>query len=153
MNSQAVFTAALAVSILTSSCVLIRGDRADTLIASARAGNAEATRSLINKGYDVKACGFHGLTALMAAADKGNIEMCRLLLDRGADVNAHNRSGSVLMWAVESGNRELVVFLLRKGADPGWRNSMGVDAREFALTNNRPDLANLLKSKSKNKTP
>ena len=56
----------LAVSALTPSCMLVRIDRADTLIASARAGNVEATKALMDKGYNGKTYGFHGLTALMA---------------------------------------------------------------------------------------
>ena len=138
----------LAISILTPSCVLIPIDRADTLIASAHAGNVEATRALIDQDYNVKSYGFHGLTGLMVAAGKGNMEMCRLLLERGADINAHHDSGSVLMWAVSSGNRRLVTDLLSQGADPDWKSAMGADAGGHALEIDRPDLAALFKNKN-----
>ena len=138
----------LAISALTPFCALIRIDRADTLIASVRAGNVEATKALIDKGCSVTTYDFHGLTALMVAADKGNIEMCRLLLDRGADINAHNDSGSVLMWAVESGNRKLVVFLLSKRTDPNCKSAIGMDAGGQALEIDRPDLAALFRNRN-----
>lgn len=145
MGKLKIIIALLAASALTPSCALRRIDRADTLIASARAGNVEATKGLIDKGFDVKIYGFHGLTPLMAAAENGNLEMCRLLLDRGADINAHNDSGSVLFWAVDSGSRELVVFLLGRGADPTWKNRRGINAADLAVEMSRPGLAVLLK--------
>ena len=97
-------------------------------MASARRGDVERTRWLVERGADVNAhnesrckkqsAGYTG-TSLMMACKEGHLEVVRLLLSSGADVNAavrmHPFCGQTsLMIAARQGHLEVVRELLRE---------------------------------------
>ena len=57
----------------------------DELFAAARAGEAAAVKSALDRGADVNAKFRYGTTALFKAAEKGHTEVVKLLFERGAN--------------------------------------------------------------------
>ena len=76
------------------------------LIKSAREGELEVVRLLLDRGADVHA---KNDDALQWAAYNDHLEVVRLLLDRGADV--HSMNDDALQWAAEMGHLEVVALL------------------------------------------
>jgi len=63
------------------------------LLDAARIGDADAVRSLLAEGANVKVADEDGVTLVMRAAAAGNAETVRLLLAAGADPTARDRHG------------------------------------------------------------
>ena len=81
----------------------------------------------------------------MLATYHGHVDAFELLLARGADPNTADLGGNtVLMGAAFKGHRAMVERLLAAGADPTLKNHAGLDARGFAQTFGRVDVAALL---------
>ncbi len=96
------------------------------LIEAARAGNAEAVRSLLEDGASVEARDPSGATALVAAAYGNHVEAARLLLDAGADVNAKDSTeqSAYLIATSEVGDDvTLLDVTLGAGADVNAKDS------------------------------
>ncbi len=91
-----------------------------TIIEAARRGDAEAVRSLLDRGADVNAAQGDGMSALHGAAERGHAEVADVLLAASADVEAKTRIGSYtpLHVASRGGHAPVVVRLLEAGADP-----------------------------------
>jgi hypothetical protein len=120
------------------------------LMMAAFKGQTEMARALLAKGASVNKSGW---SPLHYAATGGHTALIRLLLDRGADIEARSPNGSTpLMMAARYGSAEAVQMLLRAGADPRARNVLGMDARDFAVSNQRPDIAELL-TEARRRTP
>ena len=87
---------------------------------AARRGDAQAVRSLLDRGADVNAAQGDGMTALHWAAERGHAEVVGVLLSAPADVEAKTRIGSYTPLHVASrrGHAAIVVSLLEAGADP-----------------------------------
>src|SRR5688572_3527046 len=96
------------------------------LMVAAAFGSADAVRTLIASGADVRAANSAGLTALHLAAD--NHAKARMLLDAGADVNAASQAGRtpLIVAAATSQSTEVVQLLLSRGAVINTADSAGV---------------------------
>jgi hypothetical protein len=112
------------------------------LMMAALKGQVDIARTLIDKGAQVNKTGW---TPLHYAATGGNVEMIDLLLEREARIEARSPNGSTpLMMAARYGTAEAVQTLLNAGADPRARNETGMDARDYAISGNRIDTADLI---------
>jgi ankyrin repeat protein len=71
-------------------------DNRSALHWTARRGDEEATRMLLEAGADVNAVDERGESVLHAAAERGTAEVVRLLLEYGADATAESQSRTVI---------------------------------------------------------
>jgi ankyrin repeat protein len=118
-----------------------------TLWAAAKANDVAELERLLAAGADIDARDHRGYSPLMLAAYAGHAEAFDLLLDRGADPCSADAAGnSVLMGAVFKGHRAMVERLLSAGADLRVKNHAGLDARAFATTFGRVDVAAFLET-------
>ncbi len=94
-----------------------------------------------------------GGTALHAAMFQKDLSIVILLLDYGFDPNAVGpRNGyTPLHDAVWASNPEAAKVLLDRGSDPGIKNKDGLTAYQFAVTENKNAIADLIKSLSEKK--
>ena len=84
---------------------------------------------LLDKGADVDAYNWSGVTPLMYAARMGKILLLEMLLSRGANPNAEDDAGvSVLAGAALFGQNDSVSALLAFGADPALQSDIGLTA-------------------------
>ncbi|HKA51122.1 MAG TPA: ankyrin repeat domain-containing protein [Candidatus Dormibacteraeota bacterium] len=97
-----------------------------------------------------QARGVHGLPSLYFAAIGGQPEIADLLLARGADVNDASQAAAPIHGAVMGRSAGMIAWLLEHGADPSMRDHEGRTAPELAQALNRPDLASLFTSSSRN---
>jgi hypothetical protein len=103
----------------------------DELFAAARAGDAAAARSALDRGADVNAKFRYGTTALFKAAEKGHTEVIKLLLERGADANVKDTfyGATAMTWALQNKHVGAVRALVEKGAE-GLDDVLGFGANE-----------------------
>lgn len=98
------------------------------LVSSARRGDIETAKELIDRGVDPNAADMKnapwGMTPLMLAASEGHVEMIKVLLDSGAKVDLttprlHGEGGgeSALHFASKQGDVAAIDVLLAHGAD------------------------------------
>jgi N-acyl-D-amino-acid deacylase len=82
-----------------------------------RRGDAESTRTLLDRGRSVEGRDRDGNTPLMLAALHGDAALVKLLLARRADPRAANDEGTTaLLWSID--DRDKLEALLAAGADP-----------------------------------
>jgi ankyrin repeat protein len=114
------------------------------LMVAAAFGSADAVRTLIASGADVRAANSAGLTALHLAAD--NHAKARMLLDAGADVNAASQAGRtpLIVAAATSQSTEVVQLLLSRGAVINAADSAGVTPFLAATNADNREAAELL---------
>jgi ankyrin repeat protein len=107
------------------------------LIFTAREGDLESARALLDAGADVNQSSEYGWTPLLTAVNNRNYQLAKLLVDRGADVNLANKGGWTPLYLatdnrnIEGGDYpvpkpdmdhlELIQLLLEKGANPNAR--------------------------------
>ena len=137
---------------LTALRTLIKGEGVDAkdaqgqtpLMQAAAFGSAEAVRTLIAAGADVRAAGSAGFTALHLAAD--DLAKTRMLLDAGADVNAASQLGRtpLIAAAASSQSAEVVRLLLARGANINAADNSGVTAFNAAANADNREAAELL---------
>ncbi len=88
------------------------------LIKTARSGDSNEVKRLIEKGADVNAQAREGGTVLMYASMEGYTDIVNLLIEAGADINAKDNEGwTALTWASGEGHTEVVELLIKKGAN------------------------------------
>ena len=107
------------------------------LFAAVRRGHKEIAELLIAKGGDVNAKGVMiGWTPLHEAAFNGRKEIAELLIAKGANVNA---------------KREKIMFLymndvqIAAGEDADAKENFGPTPLDFAIAENHPEIADLLR--------
>ncbi len=109
---------------------------------------------LINKGVDINAQSYDGITPLHQACTNGNTDMLELLLENGANINAQSYNGiTPLHQACAKGNADMLELLLENGANINAKNSSGHTVLHYAL-NSPNNIALLLQCqfRAKNKT-
>lgn len=114
------------------------------LMLAAAFGSAEAVRTLIAAGADIRAAGSAGFTALHLAAD--DLAKTRMLLDAGADVNAASQLGRtpLIAAAASSQSADVVRLLLARGANLHAADNSGVTALNAAANADNREAAELL---------
>jgi len=107
-------------------------------------GSADAVRSLVASGADVRAASPAGVTALHWAVT--DIAKTRMLLDAGADVNAVSQLGRtpLLVAAAAHESRDVVRLLLSKGASVNTSDTIGITALIAAANADNFDVATML---------
>jgi ankyrin repeat protein len=107
---------------------------------------------LLERGANVHLPDQRGVGPLVEAVtcSFSSVEKVSLLLDAGADANevfdvGDRRGVTVLMAAAANGSPELVRLLLDRGARRFERSDEGLTALDYALSENRPENAELLK--------
>ena len=116
------------------------GDTA-LMIAAFNAEVAAANR-LIDKGAEINRPGW---TALHYAAASGSVPIIRKLLERAAYIDAESPNKTTpLMMAARAGHEKVVVLLLEEGADVLLKNELGLDAIDFAKSQERTAIVRIL---------
>ena len=107
-------------------------------------GQLEAVKWLLERGARINAAA-RQWSALHYAVFAGHAEVANYLIEQGADINAQTTNGSsVLMMAVYEGHRDLAHKLIEKGADRTPKNDWGDGALEWAMRQNRLEIAKLV---------
>jgi uncharacterized protein len=113
------------------------GDNA--LMIACFKGNLPAVEALLEKGAQVNRPGW---APLHYAAFSGNVDIVRLLLDKSAYIDAESPNKTTpLMMAAMAGKIHAVKLLLDEGADLTLRNEAGMNAVDFAVRHEHPDIA------------
>ena len=107
-------------------------------------GQLDAVKWLLERGARINAAA-RQWSALHYAVFAGHAEVANYLIEQGADINAQTTNGSsVLMMAVYEGHRDLAHKLIEKGADRTPKNDWGDGALEWAMRQNRLEIAKLV---------
>ncbi|KAF4451363.1 ankyrin repeat domain-containing protein [Fusarium austroafricanum] len=111
-------------------------------------GRAHMVKSLLDKGADVNARSFHGLTPLIFAIEAENLEIARLLIGKGADVNSQSdektNTRSAIHVAAQMESPDIILTLLLNGADPKLRTTAGNTPLHLAVESGCASAAALL---------
>ena len=120
------------------------------LNACARSGSRETLRLLVSIDAQLNQLSQdRGNTALLDAIMGKFSGITKDLIRAGADVNIPNKSGqTALIVAVGIDDAEIVEALLNAGADQEHRDSMGMNARQYAALFNKKHLLPLFDKKS-----
>ena len=105
-------------------------------------GEVAAANRLIDKGAEINRPGW---TALHYAAASGSLPITRKLLEHAAYIDAESPNKTTpLMMAARSGHEKVVVLLLEEGADVLLKNELGLDAIDFAKSQERIAIVRIL---------
>ena len=101
---------------------------------AARRGDAEAVRTLLERGVDVQTAQADGMTALHWAAMRSDLDLAETLIYAGANLEATTRIGqhTPLHVASRTGQPTVVRALLGAGADPHAATSSGATPLHLA---------------------
>ena len=120
-----------------------RSRNGDTALMIAAFNNevAAATR-LIDQGAEINRPGW---TALHYAAASGSLPIVRKLLEHSAYIDAESPNKTTpLMMAARAGHEKVVLLLLEEGADVLLTNELGLDAIDFARSQERTTIVRIL---------
>lgn len=120
-----------------------RSRNGDTALMIAAFNNeAIAAARLIDKGAEINRPGW---TALHYAAASGSLTIVRKLLEHSAYIDAESPNKTTpLMMAARAGHEKVVLLLLEEGADVLLKNELGLDAVDFAKSQERTTIVHLL---------
>lgn len=103
--------------------VITPAKRFSPLHAAATSGKITLLKLFLEKGNDINAVTFDGLTPLFLAIYEEQVDAVRFLLEKGADPNLskpsynYPRSALPLALAISKSNRTIVELLIKHGAD------------------------------------
>ena len=121
-------------------------DGETALFDAIRSGDGKLLDTLLARGASVNLKSRSGATPLSTAVEHGRNDFASLLLDRGAAVNAADHDGRTpLMAASMRGNLPMVRLLLARGADRKASDRQNKTSLAYALEENYPDIAALLR--------
>jgi ankyrin repeat protein len=113
------------------------GDSALDLVATAKFGDTEAIRTLLENNVDVNVKTKYGGSALPAAVYTGQEQAVRFLLESGADVNQTTSAGwTALMCAISSTRLSILELLLSRQPDVNLKTEDGLSALAIAVRHN-----------------
>jgi ankyrin repeat protein len=116
------------------------GDTA--LMIAAFNSDTKSALELIDKGAEINRPGW---TALHYASAVGNLVLIRKLIENSAYIDAESPNKTTpLMMAARAGHLSSVQFLIDEGADVTAKNELGLNAIDFAKSQNHVTIANLL---------
>jgi ankyrin repeat protein len=116
------------------------GDTA--LMIAAFNGDTKAALELIDKGAEINRPGW---TALHYACAVGNLVLIRKLIETSAYIDAESPNKTTpLMMAARGGHLSSVQLLIDEGADLTAKNELGLNAIDFAKSQNHVMIINLL---------
>ena len=108
------------------------------LLFTARTGDADSARLLLNGGANPNDALADGASALLVAAHSGRTAVAVALLDQGADPNAFRTGYTALHAAILKSDLTLVQALLAHRADPNIRITKGTPLRRETTDFNLP---------------
>lgn len=112
------------------------------LMFAAIRGMMQQAQELMDRGALINK---EGWQPLHYAACQPNAKMIGLLLENGANVDARSPNYTTpLMMAARYGSVNDVKILLDSGADTTLKNEQGLTAHDFAMMDNRRDVASLI---------
>lgn len=119
------------------------GRQATALHNAAAQGHMRMVLRLLERGAEVNARDWHGVTPLIAAAHSGHTAVVALLLQNGADVNVSpTQAPTALIAAVQGGFGAIVEMLLQAGARADLPDGVGQTPLSAARLAKRTELAN-----------
>lgn len=123
----------------------VRSRNGDTaLMIAAFNSEVAAARSLIEKGAEINRPGW---TALHYASAVGNLHIMGKLLEHSAYIDAESPNKTTpLMMAARAGHQQGVQLLLDEGADVTLKNELGLDAIDFARSQEHGSIVRLLQA-------
>ncbi|KAF5200513.1 Ankyrin repeat domain-containing protein [Thalictrum thalictroides] len=93
-------------------------EQGDMVLTTARRGEVNNLKQLLQRGANPNYKDQYGLTALHASAIKGHKDIVSMLIESGMDLECHDKENhTALHLAVEGGNFETVELLVNKGAN------------------------------------
>lgn len=105
-------------------------------------GHVDWVEKLVAQGADVNKPGW---TPLHYAATSGQLQIMQILLEHHAYIDAASPNGTTpLMMAAMYSTPSSVKLLLEAGADPLLKNSLGLNAMDFARRANRSESVELI---------
>ena len=102
-------------------------------IESARAGETQKLKELLNTGVSVNLCNEKGNSLIMLASYNGKLETTQMLIGFGADVDKKNFKGHTPLAGVSfKGYLEIAKVLVKAGANVYENNGFGLTPILFA---------------------
>jgi len=121
------------------------GDTA--LMIAAFNGDTKAALEIIDKGAEINRPGW---TALHYASAVGNLVVIRKLIENSAYIDAESPNKTTpLMMAARAGHLSSVQLLIDEGADVNAKNELGLNAVDFAKSQNHIAIITLLERQVK----
>lgn len=125
---------------------LIGEDEISPLSYSIKKDQLTAAYLLLENGANTEIIS-EGKTPLMYASRYGRPEIAKLLISCGAELNKRNNDGNTAFhYASKYSNHEMLELLYEAGAEINAKNNELWTALDFTVINNKPELADYLKS-------